>query len=212
MQDLNNISRPNATAQASPTLLTSLIHRLEAATSRLEDIASSAQTLGEEQGAAPQANGASTTAASTTNAPPAAAVTGAAGTPKAASSAAPAEPEIPQSIQDFDALIKGELKQFTDLSEQIGGIVAEQVRRTSLPSHIHANAVLHSLQRSRARSKSKEHGFSCPRRRKNRARKRSISPWQICRPRWRRRKRSDIRIEMHHYGISSLWCQTVLVR
>ncbi|KAK3076133.1 hypothetical protein LTS18_013834, partial [Coniosporium uncinatum] len=126
MQDLNNISRPHAPVQASATSLTSLIHRLEAATSRLEDIASSAQVLGEQQGAAPQANGASTTAAASTTSAPAAAAVGAASTPKAASSAAPDEPELPQSIADFDALINGDLKQFTDLSEQIGGIVAEQ--------------------------------------------------------------------------------------
>ncbi|KAK3045441.1 hypothetical protein LTS18_013813, partial [Coniosporium uncinatum] len=106
--------------------LTTLIKRLEAATSRLEDIASSAQTLGEQQGAAPQANGASTTDVASTTSAPAAAAVGAASTPKAVSSATPDEPELPQSIVDFDALINGDLKQFTNLSEQIGGIVAEQ--------------------------------------------------------------------------------------
>lgn len=41
--------------------------------------------------------------------------------------AAPAAPQIPPQIQDFDALIKGDVQNFVNLGEKIGGLVAEQV-------------------------------------------------------------------------------------
>lgn len=41
--------------------------------------------------------------------------------------AAPAAPQIPPQIQDFDALIKGDVQNFVELGEKIGGLVAEQV-------------------------------------------------------------------------------------
>lgn len=41
--------------------------------------------------------------------------------------AAPAAAQIPPQIQDFDALIKGDVQNFVNLGEKIGGLVAEQV-------------------------------------------------------------------------------------
>lgn len=41
--------------------------------------------------------------------------------------AAPAAAPIPPQIQDFDALIKGDVQNFVNLGEKIGGLVAEQV-------------------------------------------------------------------------------------
>lgn len=41
--------------------------------------------------------------------------------------AAPAAAPIPQQIQDFDALIKGDVQNYVNLGEKIGGLVAEQV-------------------------------------------------------------------------------------
>lgn len=46
--------------------------------------------------------------------------------------AAPAAPQIPPQIQDFDALIKGDVQNFVKLGEKIGGLVEEQVRLTSV--------------------------------------------------------------------------------
>jgi adenylyl cyclase-associated protein len=42
--------------------------------------------------------------------------------------AAPAAPQIPPQIQDFDALIKGDVQNFVKLGAKIGGLVEEQVR------------------------------------------------------------------------------------
>ncbi|KAF1992369.1 hypothetical protein K402DRAFT_388025 [Aulographum hederae CBS 113979] len=86
--------------------LTTLIKRLEAATSRLEDIASSAASLEQKDAAGtPTTNGA------------------VAGTPQSTSQ--PAE-ELPQSILDYDTLINGDLKAYMAVAEQLGGSIAEQ--------------------------------------------------------------------------------------
>lgn len=36
---------------------------------------------------------------------------------------------LPPAIDDFDALINGDVKTFVNMSEEIGGLVAEQVRQ-----------------------------------------------------------------------------------
>jgi adenylyl cyclase-associated protein len=46
--------------------------------------------------------------------------------------APPAAPQIPPQIQDFDALIKGDVQNFVKLGAKIGGLVEEQVRFTSV--------------------------------------------------------------------------------
>ncbi|KAJ6180895.1 hypothetical protein N7519_011356 [Penicillium mononematosum] len=68
---------------------TTLIKRLEAATSRLEDMAMSFDD-------------------------------------SSASKSFPAAAPVPPQIQDFDALIKGDVQNFVNLGEKIGGLVAEQ--------------------------------------------------------------------------------------
>jgi hypothetical protein len=95
-----------------PNLLTRTIYRLEAATSRLEDIASS--TAGIEL---PQStNGAPSPSAAVVPAPPQA-------------PPVPAKEELPPMIEDFDTLIRGDVKAYHTLStsKSIGGLLGEQV-------------------------------------------------------------------------------------
>lgn len=47
--------------------------------------------------------------------------------PKPETPLAPAVPSVPPQIEDFDALIKGEVQNFVDLGGKIGGLVADQV-------------------------------------------------------------------------------------
>lgn len=95
----------------NPSPLTRIIYRLEAATSRLEDIASS--TAGIE---VPQnQNGAPS---------PSAAVV-----PVQAAPPVPPKEEFPPMIIDFDTLINGDVKAYHTLSKTkpIGGLLGEQV-------------------------------------------------------------------------------------
>ncbi|KAJ5127023.1 hypothetical protein N7448_007802 [Penicillium atrosanguineum] len=91
---------------------TTLIKRLEAATSRLEDMAMSL-----DDPSVSKNMGDSSTAAPATPEPPKA-------TPPPP--AAPAPAQIPEQIQDFDALIKKDVQNFVDLGAKIGGEVAQQ--------------------------------------------------------------------------------------
>ena len=107
--------------------LTVLIHRLEAATSRLEDIASSSGSI--EQ----QANG-SISAASGEGMPTSSSMPD---LPKGGSREAstatvqhvsqPKEP-LPASIEEMDKLIESEVKGFVDASKGLDSLVEEQVR------------------------------------------------------------------------------------
>ncbi|KAK7518173.1 adenylyl cyclase-associated protein [Phyllosticta citriasiana] len=92
---------------------TKLAIRLEAATSRLEDIASSTF---EKTGAPNAAPIAATTAA----APPSA--------PGAPAPTAPAKEELPAMIEAFDALLNSDLKDFVERSKRFGGTIAEQAQ------------------------------------------------------------------------------------
>lgn len=85
--------------------LSTLIKRLEVATTRLEDLALSGMS-------------ASTIAASN---PPAA---------PSASSAQPKEApvELPRAVEAFNSTVDAPVKQFIELSNQLGGPVQEQVR------------------------------------------------------------------------------------
>ncbi|KAH7384781.1 adenylate cyclase associated N terminal-domain-containing protein [Cadophora sp. MPI-SDFR-AT-0126] len=90
--------------------LTTLIKRLEAATSRLEDMASSSIDI-------PAINGAPTPAPTgPLPAPPVA----------KAPSPKPVQEALPESVEDFDAFIAGTVKKFVNLSDELGGPVAEQ--------------------------------------------------------------------------------------
>ena len=102
-----------------------LIRRLEAATSRLEDIASSAQSFeqpspnghhggpSDSSGLAVPSQGQIALQTPSTHAP-------------GSSQTQLADP-LPQSIMDFDALLRGDLQAYSDLSEALGGVLAEQV-------------------------------------------------------------------------------------
>lgn len=95
--------------------LTTLIKRLEAATSRLEDIATSTE-LPKDVPALKE----------TVLSPPAAS------TPQAVPQAptAPQE-ELPESIEDFDNFLNSSVDKFAKLSTQIGGVVAKQAAEVS---------------------------------------------------------------------------------
>jgi adenylyl cyclase-associated protein len=102
--------------------LTAIIHRLEAATSRLEDMA--AATI-----EAPKLNGAAPTPAPTGALPP---------VPVSARAPEPPKPlpeVLPESVEEFDTFLAGPLKKFVNLSDEVGGPVAEQVGHPILSFH-----------------------------------------------------------------------------
>ena len=100
--------------------LTAIISRLEAATSRLEDMASTTVEPPKTNGAAPPP---------TAPLPPAPVPAAAAAPPKSV-------PEVvPESVEEFDAFINGSLKKFGKLSDDLGGPVAEQVRKMAAEAY-----------------------------------------------------------------------------
>ncbi len=116
--------RISKSVQVPDNLLTKLVHRLEAATSRLEDIASSTPN-GQPNGAG---LGISSTGASGAVTPSQSQLPGAATAPTALiKSPAASTP----SISAFDDLIDGELGQWLEISKQLGGVVAEQASAVS---------------------------------------------------------------------------------
>lgn len=104
--------------------VTNLLHRLEAATSRLEDIASSTIEI-------PQA----VPALKETLASPDASSKAISDAPSRAPSApahrpaAPADEPLPDSVEDFDAFLKSSVEQYATLSKAIGGPIAEQAAK-----------------------------------------------------------------------------------
>lgn len=95
-----------------PKLALTILHRLEAATSRLEDLVpgigdTSASTNGIQ--ALPDQGSSDSRAL------------------KQARSPSTHMETLPPVIDDFDAIINGEVKTFVNMSEEIGGLVAEQV-------------------------------------------------------------------------------------
>jgi adenylyl cyclase-associated protein len=98
----------------SRTELTAILHRLEAATSRLEDMAASTIDL-------PKLNGAAPTPAPTGPLP---------APPTASRASEPPKPipeALPASVEDFDTFIAGTVKKYVNLSDEVGGPIAEQV-------------------------------------------------------------------------------------
>ncbi|KAF1949555.1 hypothetical protein CC80DRAFT_497441 [Byssothecium circinans] len=98
-----------AQAQNNMNNLTTLIKRLEAATSRLEDIASSSVTY--DSGATQAGPSLSTSANASSSAP----------APKAVES-------LPPSIEAFDTLLNTELKEWSDLSSKLGSVIDSQAK------------------------------------------------------------------------------------
>ncbi|GAB1319061.1 suppressor of rasval19 [Madurella fahalii] len=105
--------------------LTTLIKRLEAATSRLEDIAQSTFELPQAVPALQQTT--PTARASGPNLPPPA-VAPTTPTPTPPAPVAPPEP-VPESIEEFDALISQSVEKWAKISNAIGGLVAEQAAK-----------------------------------------------------------------------------------
>ncbi|OJJ49889.1 hypothetical protein ASPZODRAFT_128449 [Penicilliopsis zonata CBS 506.65] len=93
--------------------LTTLIKRLEAATSRLEDMAMSLDGPG-----VPDARDSMNVVVASDIVTPE--------QPKAVSPIVPVAEPLPPQIEDFDAFIKGDVQNFVDLGEKIGGLVEEQ--------------------------------------------------------------------------------------
>lgn len=110
--------------------LTRLALRLEAATSRLEDIASSTFDKPTALDAAPGARSSvSAASAAKVPLPP----------PAPGAPAVPTPAEIPPMLAAFDALLDNELKEFVALSKDFGGPILEQVCYVALriPTHYH---------------------------------------------------------------------------
>ena len=100
--------------------LTAFLHRLEAATSRLEDIAAATVEPSKANGPVP--------APPPTGPLPPIPAAAASQTPEPVKAPAPL---LPQSVEEFDLFITGALKKFVDLSDEVGGPVAEQVGANS---------------------------------------------------------------------------------
>ena len=99
-------------------ILTSLIHRLEAATSRLEDMAQSLPDQSSQTNGIPSIPRTATAENGTDQ------LGGTNLTPMDSF-----EP-LPQAVEDFDKLINGDVKTYVHMSEELGGLVSEQVFAT----------------------------------------------------------------------------------
>jgi len=98
-----------------------IVHRLEAATSRLEDIASSTGELPQAVPALQQTIASPQSALSTASTP---------APPPSATPAPKLPPEpLPESIEEFDAFIGNSVGKYVKLSGKLGGLVAEQAAK-----------------------------------------------------------------------------------
>ncbi|KAI9688095.1 MAG: hypothetical protein M1822_001601 [Bathelium mastoideum] len=102
------------------SLLTRLVSRLEAATSRLEDIASSATSFEAPPSTTP--NG-SFSASSTAK------VSGP--SPQATTPTPPKASSLPPAVEEFETIINGDVKPYLNLSQELGGPIAEQASSVS---------------------------------------------------------------------------------
>lgn len=97
--------------------LTAILRRLEAATSRLEDMASATVD---------PAEGSTSTAIKTIGGPPTPAPTGPLPPPPTVQK--PVVEALPAPVEEFDAFLSGAVKNYVKLSEDLGGALADQVR------------------------------------------------------------------------------------
>ncbi|KAL2137413.1 hypothetical protein VTI74DRAFT_34 [Chaetomium olivicolor] len=125
--------------------LTTLIKRLEAATSRLEDIAQSSlelpqiaqgfqQAVASPQPPAPSLPatapaGAAASGVPSSPIPPPTAIRHSAPPPPPAPAPAPATEPVPEEVEEFDTLISQSLGNWVKLSNDLGGLVAEQAAK-----------------------------------------------------------------------------------
>ena len=128
--DTNRYSTTNPVSVAKDNPLTTLIHRLEAATSRLEDIANSANSLES------QANGSAPPTAGLTpngsmpdvSAPHGGGGAGVGGSREPSTGTVMAVKEdLPPRIEDMDELLERETKNFVEASNGLDPLVEEQV-------------------------------------------------------------------------------------
>jgi hypothetical protein len=127
-------SRRTSAITVSNTLapsLTTLLHRLEAATSRLEDIATSVNTFDTPTGEPVATVNGVPAPSSHAHSPPVpvqtpSAVTSRAITSPASTPTAPAE-DLPIEIEEFDKLINGGLAKFIEISGKLDPLLGEQV-------------------------------------------------------------------------------------
>ncbi|KAK7423797.1 suppressor of rasval19 [Neonectria magnoliae] len=96
--------------------LTTLIKRLEAATSRLEDIASSTDLPKDAPASHPPIS--SPPVAAVVSTPPAA--------PAPPAAPKPAAEPLPEAVEEFDAFLNSTVDKYVKLSNQLGGLVAQQ--------------------------------------------------------------------------------------
>lgn len=116
MSQEHHILGHNGQIHTTDSLLTGMVRRLEAATSRLEDIASSSFPNGESGAAAVTTNGAQSPG-------PAAKLAAAGSTPP------PPQPpveSIPPAIEAFDSMVDNELKTWLELSGRLGDVIEGQ--------------------------------------------------------------------------------------
>ncbi len=113
--------RPSANRSALPSL-TDLCRRLEAATSRLEDIATSVATF-DQTGSPASGSGLAIASPPAAVAPSSQALTAAA---PATPSPPPKGPELPVEVEGFDKLISGELATFIKLSDSLDPLLGQQ--------------------------------------------------------------------------------------
>lgn len=106
-----NISSRSGAMPQPRTRLTAALIRLEAATSRLEDIASTSAGF---EGGAPNGAPAPSSAA--------------AGAPSISAPPAKAVESLPSSVKAFDAIIKTDLKPWLDLSSKLGNVIDGQAK------------------------------------------------------------------------------------
>lgn len=107
---------PNVVMKGAPSL-TAMIYRLEAATSRLEDMAMASSDTPLANGVQSPKGIAGVQAPSLSAPPP---------PPPPAPAATKAEP-LPEVVEDFDTFISTHVTPFVRASEDLGGAVAKQV-------------------------------------------------------------------------------------
>jgi len=172
---------PHPAASTGVGSLATLLKRLEAACSRLEDVALTSAS------GAPLSNASAVGAAGV---PPPAAAPSSSSAPAAVAAPQQDEVKLAPSVEAFQELVDGPLTKYTSLSKELGGLIEQQVRPSSLALLLSALArpqareLTHTLYRnSRSRSPTR----SSPRRTLSSSRRRARS----CRPRTPSTRRSS---------------------
>ena len=113
---------------AGDNSLTQLIRRLEAATSRLEDIATSATSLEphHSNGISNAPNGIRTTG----SAPELSTLSDSVTAGQSSNATHSAAPSLPVKVSDMDLLVEQDVNKFVGASKELDGTISEQVRAT----------------------------------------------------------------------------------